>query len=74
MSAWLPNGKLKDGTLLFGPLDEKPKPDLGLYIEGEFNGRPLFVVYGGQASGTVSPEQTAEIKQWAEKEISSRSK
>ena len=74
MSAWLPNGKLKDGTLLFGPLNEKPAPDLGPYIEGEFNGRTWFVVYANESSRALSPEQTAEIKQWAEKALSSRSK
>jgi hypothetical protein len=69
MSAWLPNGQLKDGTLLFGPLKEKPDPDLGSYVEGEFNGHPWFVVYSGKA---LLPEQTDEVRQWAENQISSR--
>lgn len=69
MSGWLPNGQLKDGTLLFGPLNEKPKADLGPYLEGEFDGRSWFVVYGSDA---LSPEQTAEVKEWAEKVICSR--
>jgi hypothetical protein len=60
---------LKDGTLLFGPLKKKPKTDLGPYVEGEFNGQPWFVVYCCKA---LSPEQAAELKQWAEKKISSR--
>ena len=69
MSAWLPNGKLKDGTLLLGPLNDKPAADRGLYVEGQFNGRSWFVVYSGNA---LTPEQTAEVKEWAEKVLASR--
>jgi hypothetical protein len=68
MSAWLPNGKLKDGTLLLGPMNNKPRADLGPYVEGEFNGRPWFVVY---CCRELSPTQIEEVREWAEKMISS---
>jgi len=69
MATWIPNGKLKDGTMLFGPLNEKPAADFGLCAEGEFNGKPWFVAHSGSL---LSAQQAAELKEWAEKVIASR--
>lgn len=70
MSGWIPTGRLKDGTCLFGPLKDKPT-DLGRYVEGEINGVPWYVVHSG---GELSPEQFSELKTWAEKTISDRAR
>jgi len=69
MSAWLPNGKLEDGTLLFGPLKEKPTADLGRYIEFQFRGETWYIVHSG---GELSPQQTSEAAAWGEKALSSQ--
>ena len=70
MKAWLPNGKLKDGTLLFGPLKEKPENDLGRHIEFQIKGKTWFVVHSGHEP--LSDEQTLEVKRWAKKILAER--
>jgi hypothetical protein len=64
-TATIPDGNLKDGTALYGPFYEKPKPDLQ-YIETKAHGRLCYVVYGSKA---ISPDQVEEIKRWAESAI-----
>jgi hypothetical protein len=66
MSAWLPTGKLNDGTLLFGPLKEKAQADLGRHTAFEFQGRTWHVVHSG---GELSPEQISEVRNWAENSL-----
>ena len=64
---WLPNGGLKDGTMLFGPLKERPKQDMGPILEVVVGGVTHYVVYCCKA---LSDAQKQEVQQWAEPMLS----
>ena len=61
MSAWLPTGKLKDGTLLFGPLKDKPDDDdpiMSVMVDGV----NYWVKY---CCPELDDCQKAEVKDWS---------
>jgi hypothetical protein len=66
---WLPNGALKDGTLLLGPYVNKQPDDDGHVVEVEFKGQTHYVRY---CCGELSKEQRAEIYTWATDRLSKR--
>jgi len=62
---------LKDGVCLFGPLKDKPGPNLGIYVEVNISGRSWFVVYATKNTDkTLTAQQVAEIQKWAETNVS----
>jgi hypothetical protein len=67
-TAWLPNGALPDGTLLFGPLREPPK-QLGPVEEVSVNGVTYYVAHSGKV---LTEDQKRELQKWVEKMVSSR--
>lgn len=68
MSKWLPTGKLKDGTLLFGPLS-KEGTDIKRQIKISVGGKDYWVGYSGK---DLSDAQKVEIQAWAEKKVSGK--
>jgi len=67
---WIPNGALKDGTMLFGPYSKKQDvDDDGRVVEVEFNGQKHFVRYSG---ASLTDEQRETIRLWAIDRISKR--
>ena len=68
MIAWLPNGKLDDGTLLFGPLNKNPEdeePILSVNIDG--------AEYWVKHSGTsLNEDQISQVQDWAMIQVRSR--
>jgi hypothetical protein len=65
MTAWMANGALKDGTLLMGPLFERPKDD-GFVAEIEVDGRTYYVRYCCKA---LSPAQLTELSAWVKARV-----
>ena len=68
MTTWAPNGKLDDGTLLFGPLREKPKdnePVLAVNIDNT----TWWVKY---CCEKLTQEQETKVHAWAKKQIEKR--
>jgi hypothetical protein len=55
---------VSDGTLLLGPLSDKPKPDFGPFVEGVLDGKPWYVVY---CCNELNAAQKEEVKRWAER-------
>jgi hypothetical protein len=66
---WIPNGALKDGTLLLGPFSNKQADDVGRVVEVDFNGQKHFVRYSG---ASLTDQQREEIRLWAIDRISKR--
>ena len=65
MTTWLPSGKLGDGTLLFGPLREKPK-DTDPVLEVKIGDKTWWVKYCCQE---LTPSQKDEVRTWVKKQI-----
>ena len=68
MRKWFPSGKLSDGTLLFGPLRDKPtdeEPVIPVVIDG----KTWWVKHSGKM---LSSDQQAEVTRWMEKKIAPR--
>jgi len=65
---WLPNGRLADGTLLMGPLIEKPS-DINPVLEVVVDGAPHYVAYCCQE---LSPEQQQQIRNWVVERLAER--
>jgi hypothetical protein len=68
MSNWLPNGKLDDGTLLFGPLNKNPEdgePILSVNIDGA----EYWVKYSGT---DLNEDQISQVQEWATIQVRSR--
>jgi hypothetical protein len=63
---WMASGALKDGLLLFGPLKERPKDDMGPMVEVSIQGVPYYVVC---CCKEATQAQKLEIQEWAEKAI-----
>ena len=64
---WLPTGKLSDGTLVFGPLRERPT-DFGSPIaEVQIAGVTWFVGHSGAA---LSPATRPELESWVRQRVS----
>ena len=66
--AWLPNGRLSDGTLLIGPFKVKP---IGIEMLEEVTVDGVMW-YIGYCCKALTDEQRAELQQWAEKNISKK--
>ena len=65
MRPWIPSGRLDDGTLLLGPLREKPQnSDLALAVE--VDGRTWWVEY---CCRELTEEQRDKIRTWARAEV-----
>lgn len=68
MSAWLPNGQLDDGTLLFGPLNKNPEdgePILSVTIDGA----EYWVKY---CCKDLNEDQISQVEVWATTQVRSR--
>lgn len=65
MTVWLPSGTLGDGTLLFGPLREKPK-DSDPVLELKINNNTWWVKY---CCHELTPEQKDKVQAWAKIQI-----
>jgi hypothetical protein len=65
MSTWLPSGQLRDGTLLFGPLRDKPI-DGDPVLAVDLDGKTWWVKY---CCKTLTPEQVAEVREWSQKRV-----
>ena len=62
---WLPTGKLSDGTLLFGPLKERPS-DFGAITEVAVDGTTWFVAHSGDS---ISSAMRSELDSWARQRV-----
>lgn len=60
-------GALNDGLLLFGPLKERPKDDMGPMVEASVGGVTYYVVY---CCKEASDAQKMEIQKWVEEVLS----
>lgn len=63
--AWLPSGRLSDGTLLLGPLKERPS-NLGRVFEIGIDGVPWFVAHSGDE---IAVGVRLELESWARKRL-----
>ncbi len=68
--AWLPTGKLSDGTLLFGPLKERPT-EHGPVVEIAIDGVTWFVAHSGEK---IAASVQAEFESWARTRVASYQK
>jgi len=65
MTTWLPSGKLDDGTLLFGPLREKPK-NSDPVLELKIDNITWWVNHSGR---DLTQEQKDNIYAWGKTQI-----
>jgi hypothetical protein len=62
-TSWLPNGCLKDGTYLFGPLKTRPT-DMGLVVDLNFGNKTFYVVCCCKMLSDILKQ---EVQEWAQK-------
>ena len=64
-SAWLPSGQLSDGTLVMGPLKERPA-NINMVEAVEVDGRTWYVAY---CCKELSDAQRQELQAWVRKNL-----
>lgn len=67
---WIPNGKLSDGTMLFGPLSKKPEAP-AFVLEVNIDGVAWFV---GLSREGLEPALCEELEAWARERVKSYQK